>query len=310
MTALVRDLPPWLAAVLPGLRGARLLTPAAAELPPAMRAATITTPANPIPTGLAPQVFAGASAPRFRRTLPDVMPSIPMSGGLLQVPQINAGPNGAQSHPEGQPKLQADLTFAGVTAKAASIATYVTITDELLDDAAGLEAWLNAYLGYLVKVSEERALLLGNGVPATTNIVGFFNAGCAPYDGDGMSPAAILTGMIAQSAASGIYPDTAVLGLNMFSALFSSASAGAGTFDEDSQTFAGCDLIVTPVLADGYALVGPCQSMAVIGREGGTIVEGTRSHASDFVSNKAAIRAASRLALGILMPKAFVIKVA
>ena len=304
MTAKVRDLPPWLAAVLPGLRGARLETPAAAELPPALRAAIVTTPANPVPTGITPQVFAGAAGPTFRRTLPDVMASIAMSGGLLQVPQINQGANSAGPHLEGQPKPEAALTFAGYTAKAATVATHVTITDELLDDVTGLEAWLSAYLGYLVKLAEESEILLGTGVPPSMR--GFFNSGLPAYGGAETEPAALVADMMAQAVrTSGIYPDTVVVSTAIWAGL---AASSAAALDAAAGTFAGAEVIACGALSATQAMVGPAQSLAVLGREGGTIVEGTRSHASDFVSNKAAIRAASRLALGVLMPKAFVIK--
>jgi Phage capsid family len=305
MTAHVRELAPWLAAVLPGLRGARLMTPAAAEMPPALRAATITTPANPVATGTAPALFGGLSGPTFRRTLPDLMASIPMSGGVLSVPQLNRGANGAAPHAEGQPKREGDLTFAGVTAKAATVATFVAITDELLDDVAGLEAWLHAYLGYLVKLAEESEILFGTGV-APNHIKGFFNSGCPAYGGAETEPAAIVADMIAQAVrTNGIYPDTAVLSSALWAGLAASDAAG---LDAAAGTFAGVDVITSGAMSSVQAMVGPVQALAVLGREGGTIVEGTRSHASDFISNKAAIRAASRLALGILMPSSFVIK--
>ena len=303
MTAPVRDVPPWLAAVLPGLRGDRLTTPAVAEVPPALLAATITTPATPIPTGVVAQLFG--AGPKFRRTLPDLMASIPMSGGLLQVPTVVPGANGATSHAEGFPKTEADLTFAGGTSRAASVATWIGITDELLEDVPGLNAWLQLFLGQLVKQAEERAILQGNGI--ATPIVGFMLHPDIPevvpgaYNVPGM-----VTEMIAQATlASGIVPDTIVIASNIYVGL---SSGNAVALDYDGRTFAGCDVIVSPALTAGQVLVGPVQALSVIGREGTTIIEGTRSHVNDFVQNKAAIRAASRLALGVLMPTAFVRK--
>jgi len=238
--------------------------------------------------------------------LPDLMASIPMAGGLLQVPQLNQGVNGAGPHPEGQPKPEAALTFAGVTAKAATVATFVTVTDELLDDVAGLSGWLSAYLGYLVKIAEESQILLGDGV--APNLRGFFNMGCPAYEGTATEPAALVADMMAQAVrTSGIYPDTVVVSAAIWAGL---AASSAAALDAASGTFAGAGVIACGALADEQAMVGPAQSLAVIGREGGTIVEGTRSHASDFIANKAAIRASSRLALGVLMPAAFVIKAA
>ena len=304
MTAPVRDLPPYLAAILPGLRGDGPIR--AAEFPAAIRALTVTTPATPIPTSTTATLFGGASTSAFRRTLPDLMRTIPMTGGVLQVPTFTQGANGGAPHAEGLAKLEAALVFAGGLAKAASVATWVSVTDELLDDAAGLDAWLSSYLSFLVGVAEEREILVGTGV-SPRNVVGFFVLpGVQAYAGSMTDDVEVVAHMIGQAAAtSGIVPDTVVVSASIWAGLVKS---GSNVFDADAQTFAGCDVVVSSAITDAQILVGPVQALAVLGREGGVLVEGTRSHASDFVSNKATIRAASRIALGVLLPSAFVKK--
>ena len=305
MTAPLRDLPPWLATILPGLRGGPI---AVAEYPALVAATVTTTPAIQFPTSTASTLFSGASTPHFRRTLSDLIPSIPMTGGVLQVPSL-AVTGGAAPHLETIAKVEAAMVFAGAIRKAGTVATWVGVTDELLDDTPGLAAWLDLYLSQLVKGSEERVILTGNGV--TTPIVGFFDpaSGVPTYAGSMTDDVELVADMIGQAAStSGIVPDTVVVSGSIWAGLVKGGAGGAGALDADAQTFAGCAVVVSPALTETQILVGPCQSLAVVGREGGILVEGTSSHATDFVVNKSAIRAASRIALGILMPTAFVKK--
>lgn len=313
MTASLRAKPPaWLAAILPGLHGRPGDVPAVAELPGDLLAATTTTPAAPVPTGLAPQLFAGAGPGGFRRTLSDLIPTVPMSGGALQVPSLAVGPAIGGPHAEGASKTEAALTFAGRTNPAASIATWVSLTDELLDDVAGLDGWLRLFLPYLVKLSEERELLLSNGT-TPSKIVGFFTPGLVPDYVPGTPPAStvadIVAAMIGQAAKSGFAPDTVVMSAADWGALVvSHGSIGSGALDVSAGTFGGLAIVASHALVAGQILVGPLQSLAALGREGGILVEGTRSHALFFTANKAAVRAQSRLALAVLMTSAFVKK--
>ena len=304
MSPPVRDLPSWLATILPGLRGGPI---AVAEFPSLLAATVTTTPAVQFPASTTATLFAGASTPNFRRTLSDLIPSIPMTGGVLQVPSL-AVTSGAAPHLEGIAKVEAALVFTGALRKAGTVATWVGVTDELLDDTPGLTAWLDLYLSQLVKGSEERVILTGNGV--LTPIVGFLDpaSGVPAYAGSKTDDVEVVADMIGMAAStSGIVPDTVVVSASIWAGLVKS---GSDALDANARTFAGCEVVVSPALTDPQILVGPCQSLAVVGREGGILVEGTSSHALDFVANKSAIRAASRLALGILSPTAFLKKTA
>jgi len=303
MTAPIRELPPWLAAILPGLRGVPSASSSVAEWPTPLLSATVTTPANPVPTGLAPALAAGMSPANFRPTLVDLIPEVAMSGGVLQVPDLDVT-GGAAPHAQGAPKTEAAMIFAGRSNKAASIATYIRASDELLDDVAGLESWLRVFLPFLVKVAEEKELL-GDGT--TSNIVGVFTPGLCPvYTGPATTVDEAIGGMLAQAATPGVMPDTIVLSAADWAKL--SLQGGSARVDLAGGAYAGVDLVVSPNLVAGKIVVGPFQSLAAIGREGGILVEGTNSHASDFVSNISAVRAQSRIAFALLMTNAFVVK--
>lgn len=285
------------AAVLPGLRGQ--VQAAVADLAPdvLLRASLVGWKAAPPAT--TPTLIPPRQA--FRRTLIDLLPEVE-ARGALRVPQLTpAGP--AQPHPIGGPKVEAALVFGPANAvPLRSVATQIAVTDELLEDVDQLRAWLEAYLEFLVALGEEQQVLLGNGV--APNVLGFFSwPGVAASTGAGSSIARKLADAAAQAAQSGIAPDTYVVSAADWSQVMEDGDA---TLDADASRLHGRDVIVTGALAAGQMLVGAVQVAAALGRADGIRVEGTQSHDVEFTKNISRLRAASRIALGVLMPKAFV----
>lgn len=81
--------------------------------------------------------------------------------------------------------------------------------------------------------------------------------------------------------------------------------AGASQFSADSLW--GLRVVVTSAIGAGTALVGAFGEGAAIFRKGGLTVEATNSHSTYFASDITAIRAETRLALGVFRPTAFVV---
>ncbi len=270
--------------------------PRAATRLPELRAAAATwSPDTPVTTvGRVP-----FPAPQgFRRTLVDLMIEIP-SGPIASVPTFTAGAV-AVPHARGVAKTESGLTFGGAQETLKSVATFVRLTDELADDAAGLQAWLDAFLAYLVKAGEEKEILTGTRGFLTRSDI-------AAHAGSGTDIAAILGEMHGQAiaASGGIEPDTYVVSGADWGTIMTAAVA-----DPDASTMNGCDVVRSPALTAGQALVGPVQSAAVLLRNGGIVVERTESHDLEFIKDVITIRAASIIALGVLAPTAFVKKAA
>ena len=288
-------------ALQPGLRGESPRAQARAPLPLPLQAALVTwDPHAPIGRPVFDRAVPRADS--LRRTLGDVIPEVD-SGPVFQIPALSP-PVPAEPHAVGQAEVQATLTFGpGHEQLLQSIATWVSVTDELLEDVAGLAAWLDLYLAWLVRLGEEKELLLGDGT--YPHILGFLPHPAIPaYAGTATDVETKIAEMVGQAAgAGGLVPDTIVLPATDWVAVL---TTGLGGVDGGVATLYGCEVIATAALTTGQALVGACQVAAVIGRSGPVVVEGTRSHDVDFVANKSAIRAAGRLALGVLQPSAFV----
>jgi HK97 family phage major capsid protein len=288
-------------ALVPALRG--WSPTASADLPPeilwrAARASWATTPPVTATGLLPPSPPAG-----FRTTLSDVLVEIPATG-LLRVPSFTPPATPGAPHAEGAAKTEAVLAFGpGSDQPLRSVATTVAVTDELLEDAPQFAAWLDRYLEFLVALGEERQLLLGNGV--APNVLGYFAwpgiptfAGTATTVGGTLAAAAAAVA----EASGGLEADTYVV----------SAADWATVLDDGGAEFAGQTaflhgrlVVPTPALTAGQMLVGAVQMASVLGRSGGIRVESTQSHDVNFTKNVSNLRAASRIALGVIQPTAF-----
>lgn len=302
-TRRARDWSALVSAILPGLHGEPSRGQSFAyELPRELLAAITWPVTERGQTNVAERLYENL-APRFSRRLPDIMSNVTMTGGVLEVPEVSLT-TGAGPHIAGAAKTEAAMTFSGTTRRAGNVATWISLSESLLEDASGLEAWLRVFLAHLVTLEEEKQLLSdGTG---TAVIQGFFTTDLVPtYTTASTKIAEILGGMIAAIAAKGVKPDTIVMSPTNAGKLLGEGhefALGAGEY------YGELEKISSPYLTDAQYLVGAVQELSVIGRAGGIVVEGTRSHASDFIENKAALRASSRIALGVLYRDAFLVK--
>jgi HK97 family phage major capsid protein len=113
-------------------------------------------------------------------------------------------------------------------------------------------------------------------------------------------------------AASRFPVDGVVLGPLTFGALVSEKADTAGTYLSGTPTMMapalgiwGLRLVVSSVMTEGTAVVGAFRRAGMLFRKGGLRLEASNSHADFFTRNLAAIRAESRLVLGIRRPAAF-----
>jgi HK97 family phage major capsid protein len=81
---------------------------------------------------------------------------------------------------------------------------------------------------------------------------------------------------------------------------------GPGPFAPDNvERIWGLRVRVTPMIAEGTALVGAFQPHAQLFRKGGVRVVASTEHSTYFTENKVAILAEERLALAVYRPLAF-----
>jgi HK97 family phage major capsid protein len=232
--------------------------------------------------------------------------------------------SGAAGVAEGGVKPASDIAVSTVDEPVKKIATVTTISDELLEDAVQVQAYLNNRLSMFVQLEEERQLLRGAG---TNELVGIFGrSGINTYTKLGTDDNAVaLARVIANTAGSSfLQPDTVIMhptnwlatrllrdgtggtvgqfyGGGPFSSAYGGGATNVGMF---GQTLWNTRVVLSNYVGAGTALVGNFGQAAQIFRRGGRTVEVSNSHASYFQSDLLMLRAKSRLALALYRPSA------
>ncbi|WP_230670752.1 phage major capsid protein [Rathayibacter sp. Leaf248] len=266
-----------------------------------------------------PAVQAGVVEQRFRTlTISDLFPGGTTTSPLIRYLVESVVTNGAAAVPEGGVKPESTLAFTKVDEVLHKIATFLPISDEMLEDWAQARSYIDARLILFVKLAEEAQLLSGDGTGA--NLVGLLNRpglatpiarGAAPSAADDNAMDAIYRQITRIRTTQFLEPDAVVIDpLGWEGIALSKNAQGAyysqGPFvTEATPSLWGKRVVSTPAIAASTALVGAFAQGGQIFRKGGITVEASNSHADYFQKNLTALRAEERLALAVYRPGAF-----
>jgi HK97 family phage major capsid protein len=262
---------------------------------------------------LLPEYQQSVTEVLFRRlTVADLMPAGTMSGSSLIYPKETSVTNAAAAVAEGGAKPGSTIVTAQVTENLTKIATSIKVSDEMLQDGLATASYINGRLVVFVKQAEESQLLAGSGSGA--NMTGLLNrSGLQAAVTGGITADKVFNQITAIRANAFLEPDGLVLHPTDWQALRLSKDStgqylGAGPFagSDQSTTLWGLNVVVTPAITVGTALVGAFGTGAAqVFRKGGLTVEATNSNEDDFLKNLVAIRAEERLLLAVYRPGAF-----
>lgn len=216
-------------------------------------------------------------------------------------------------------KPESTLTFANATANVRKVATFLPVSDEMLEDVSQIRSYLDSRLSLFVRQAEDSGVLNGNGT--APNILGVLNAGIHTANA---------TALVADNAVDAFYqaittirdlsylePDTIIMHPTDWAVIrllkddneqyygggpFTGAYGNGGIAPNNIW---GLPVILTTTIAVNTALVGAFQLGGTVYRKSGLTVEASNSHNDWFRLNMTAIRAETRLALAIHRPQAF-----
>jgi HK97 family phage major capsid protein len=234
--------------------------------------------------------------------------------------------NAAAGVAEGGTKPESTIALSETTEAIRKIATVLPVSDELLEDAASVQQYLNGRLTLFVRLEEERQLLRGSG-SGSNELLGILGrAGVNTYTKLATDDNAVaLARVVANTAGSAfLQPDTIIMhpsnwlttrllrdgtggtigqfyGGGPFTGAYGNAGA-PGIFGQQLWNTQG---VLSNHVGAGTALVGNFASAAHIWRRGGLTVEATNSHSDFYVKNLNMLRAEERLGLGVYRPAAF-----
>lgn len=217
--------------------------------------------------------------------------------------------NAAAAVAEGGTKPESALDFTERTDTVRKVATWIPATSEFLDDNAGIRSYIEQRLRFMLAREEEDQLLNGSGT--APNIQGILNRTGIQTVGSANDLNAIYNGITEVRVDGGAEPTAVVIHPLSWQGLRlakdgNSAYYGPGPFvADDVERIWGLRVRVTPLIAEGTALVGAFQPHAQVFRKGGVRVVASTEHSTYFVENKVAILAEERLALAVYRPAAF-----
>jgi HK97 family phage major capsid protein len=272
-----------------------------------------------------PIVLPGIVDLRFQPTtvfdlIPDGTTDSPLLRYLVEVAVTNAAAAVAEAglYPESA------LTFAKVDESLKKIATFLPVTDEMLEDFEQIASYIDARLQLFVNLQNEVQVLRGDGTG--NNLVGLLNrAGLAATIHKGTAPSvagdndmdAIYRQITQIRTTSFLEPDAVAIDPNAWQTIQLSKNAqgqyyAGGPFlasdnANGGQTGSlwGKKVVATTSMPASTALVGAFAQACQKFRKGGITVVASNSHSDFFIRGETAIRADNRLLLAVYRPGAF-----
>lgn len=250
----------------------------------------------------------------------DLVDRRPISTNSVEWVQETTPPNAAAEVTEGSAKAEATFTLTLVTDTAATIAHYVNITRQVLDDELQLQGYVEGRLTYGLRKRLNSQILNGNGT--APNLKGILNqSGIGTYTAGTATEAAVISVRKAKTVAqlSEFDPDAVVMNPIDWEAIELSADT-QGMFRVSPNVQAAAPAVIwglrvvstTAITGTTFGTTGGTFLVGAF-REGATLWERTAvqlfitdSHASNFTSNILTLLAELRAALSVWRPKAFV----
>jgi HK97 family phage major capsid protein len=218
--------------------------------------------------------------------------------------------NAAVETAEGDPKQESALDFTLREDFVRKIATWVPITDEMMEDVPTFESYLRGRLAFMVKQREELQLLRGAGTGIT--IQGVYNrTGVQTVTGYGMSTIDSILAAITEVQKDAFVEPTAFVvhpsdwfQIRTSKDLNGNYLLGPATLDPMAARPWGLQVRVTTNALENTGLVGAFNQAQIFRRTGIAIAISTENE-DYFIKNKLAVRAEERLALAVYRPAAF-----
>jgi HK97 family phage major capsid protein len=248
----------------------------------------------------------------------DLFPTGTTDSNIVEYVQVTAIPASAAPVAEGAVKPEQGLTLQDATAPVRTIAGWIKVNRQAMEDAAALATLINSLLPYDVRRQIEFQILRGDGLGQ--NLKGILNqtglGNPAPVAGDNTADRilrAMTTVILSQGEPNfaAMHPidwqdllllreDTAGAGSRTGQYLY----GGPGTMA--AATIWGLTITPTIALNQGAPLVGDSMGATVLFREGVNI-KTSDSDQDDFIRNRVTVLAEARVAFPVWRPSHFAV---
>ena len=253
-------------------------------------------------------------------TIRDLLPVGRTTSNLVEFTKENvftnsAGPQYNSPATENVTKPESGITFTLESAPVVTLAHFIPVSRQVLEDAPQLESYVNGRLMYGLKLEEEDQLLNGNGLSGNIGGIlksGNFTAYTRAKTGD--TKLDTLRRAITQAQLSEYTPDAIVLNPADWEEIeLLKSSYGEYIFDMDSFPIEalgprmwGKRIVATNSITAGTFLVGSFMMGAQLWDRMDAAVQISYEDGDNFKKNMATLRAEERAALTIFRPAAFI----
>lgn len=248
------------------------------------------------------------------RTVMDMIGESPASSATVEWYEETTVTNAAAETAEGSAKPEAALAWTLRSSAVKTIAVWIPVTVQALDDVPFLESQIRDRLVFMVRRRQEQQVLTGDATGE--NLRGILNTSGIQTQAKGADsvPTAVFKAIQKVRGAGGsgfAEPDGIVMHPNDYTDFYTLQDT-TGNFvlqailqqNEDPRIW-GMRIRQTTAITENTALVGAYALGAEIYTRGGLSVAASTEHASYFTENKVAIRAEVRMALAVMVPTAF-----
>ncbi len=260
--------------------------------------ATITSATHDVQAERAPGLF---NNPQRALSLLSALPRLAVNAGVFEFMQLNGYSNAAAVQVvEGDEKAEASLPTQIVQANVATIAHWIKASNQILADAPALSMQIDNLLRYGVQAKLEGELI--NGVGGAGNIHGllpqataFVPTLTAKADQIGEAKAAM--------EADGWVPSLIVMNPADWFEVASERATDeqyvlGSPRDPAGPSLWGIPVLTTPAIASGTTLILDQSQVAVLNREGVTVMA-SREDGTNFTTNQTTILAEARYGLAV-----------
>lgn len=276
-----------------------------------------------------PQVVPGVVDKLFQKlTVADLFLSGQATTSSIRYVVEGTATSGAAGVAEGGTKPESTLGLTTTDEPIKKIATMLPVSEEMLEDAPAIQAYINGRLVLFVKIEEERQLI--RGASGGNEVQGLLTSRSVPIYAGGTAAGnraeQVFKAMNGMRGSAFVEPDWVIMNPADWEAIrLTKDTAGQylgggplmGQYGNGGQTPASNQLsadalplwnkpvYVTAAVGAGTAVVGS-QSSAQVWRRGGLSVDASNSHSNYFQLNLIAIRAEERVGLAVYRPSGYV----
>lgn len=274
---------------------------------------------SPGAAGLIQPDRRGLIAPLLRPLrLLDLIPTGTTDSNSIEYVQVVSVPGSAAPVAEGAVKPQAGLELEDATAPVRTIAGWIKVNRQAMDDAAGLATLINTLLPYDVRRKIEQQILAGDGNGQNlSGILDQTGLGAPAFVSGDNTADAILRAMTVIILAEGEPNFAALHPIDWQNLLLLREVGGIGGSRSGQYLYGGpatmsaatiWGLTITPTtaLTQGSPLVGDSNAATLLVREG-VNVKTSDSDQDDFIRNRVTVLAEARVAFPVWRPAHFAV---